>query len=382
MNILIAGAGIGGLTAAVALQRAGHQVRIAERASEIKAVGAGLALAGNAMRALHSIGAGELTEQAGKPLEKAEILVPSGKVIARTNLTKPINAHTLIGRTLLRADLHQLLFNLLPVNTVYTGLTVQRFAESENGVQLIFSDGTSWQGDLLIAADGINSVIRKQLLPDGKPRFSGYTCWRGITAPIVNTDSIKFTETWGVKGRFGICPLKDNRVYWYACVNTPKENDPAYQTWTPDDLKKQFSGYHYPINELLAATDSTQVMHNDIADIVPLQQLAFGRVVLLGDAGHATTPNLGQGACQAIEDAVILPKFISDSASVEASLKAFSELRLPRTTKIVERSLLFGQIAQTDNRLLAGIRNLLMQLTPESISRKQIEFIHHVDFGS
>ncbi len=364
------------------MQRAGHQVRIAERASEIKAVGAGLALAGNAMRALHSIGAGELTEQAGKPLEKAEILVPSGKVIARTNLTQPINGHTLIGRTLLRADLHQLLFNLLPVNTVHTGLTVQRFAESENGVQLIFSDGTSWQGDLLIAADGINSVIRKQLLPDVKPRFSGYTCWRGITAPIVNTDSIKFTETWGVKGRFGICPLNDNRVYWYACVNTPKENDPAYQNWTLDELKKQFSGYHYPVNELLAATDSTQVMHNDIVDIVPLQQLAFGRVVLLGDAGHATTPNLGQGACQAIEDAVILPKFISDTASVEASLKAFSDLRLPRTTKIVERSLLFGQIAQTDNRLLAGIRNLLMQLTPESISRKQIEFIHHVDFGS
>ncbi|MGL5892165.1 MAG: FAD-dependent monooxygenase, partial [Bacteroidia bacterium] len=142
---------------------------------------------------------------------------------------------------------------------------------------------------------------------------------------------------------------------------------------------KQFAGYHYPVKELLAATDSSQVMHNDIIDIAPLSQLAFGRVLLLGDAGHATTPNLGQGACQAIEDAVLLPKFLSASSTVEQSLKAFSDLRLPRTTKIVERSLLLGKIAQTDNKLLAVFRNLFMQLTPESIARKQLEFIHDVD---
>lgn len=381
MDILIAGAGIGGLTAAIALQRAGHNVKIAERAKELKAVGAGIALAGNAMRALHHIGVGELVEQVGVELNTAEIVIPSGKVIARTILTQPINGKALVGRTLLRADLHQLLLEALQTNTLYTNLTVAGFRQSTEKVQLNFTDGSIWEGDLLIAADGIHSTIRKQILPEVEPRYAGYICWRGVTEVNPDFHALRFTETWGIEGRFGVCPVSDDRVYWYACINAATPNDSRYQNWSVADLKKQFAGYHNPVNELLTATLPSQLMLNPIIDLSPLQQLAYGRVLLLGDAGHATTPNLGQGACQAIEDAVLLPQFLSTATTVEKSLNAFSAIRLPRTTTIVERSWLLGKVAQTESRVLAGIRNLLMQLTPESAARKQLKFIHDVDFG-
>jgi 2-polyprenyl-6-methoxyphenol hydroxylase-like FAD-dependent oxidoreductase len=378
MKILIAGAGIGGLTAAIALQRAGHEVKIAERAPELKAVGAGIALAANALIALKSIGAGAEVVAAGSLINKALILSRSGKVISANDFSHPSGKmHTY---TLHRAELHELLRSKLFPGTLHTGKAVSHFSETTAGIELHFTDNSAWQGDLLIAADGIHSIIRRQILPNSTHRYAGYTCWRGVTAANVDTSRIPFSETWDTAGRFGICPLTNNRVYWYACINTPHENDPRFAAWKLSDLQNHFAGFHYPVAQLLAATPPAQLMHNDIIDLKPLQSLAYGRVLLLGDAGHATTPNLGQGACQAIEDAVFLPSFLQTASEVEQSLQRFSAMRLPRTTKIVEQSLRIGKLAQAESPLLAAMRNALMRILPSSLASRQLQFLYNVSF--
>lgn len=378
MKILIAGAGIGGLTACIALQRAGHEVKIAERATELKAVGAGIALAANAISALKSIGVGEDVIAAGALIDKALILSRSGNVISANDFAHPSGKmHTY---ALHRAELHELLRSKLLPGTLHTGKTVSHFSETTTGIELHFTDGSAWQGDLLLAADGIHSTIRRQLLPQVAHRYAGYTCWRGVTAATVDSTRIAFSETWDTAGRFGICPLNGNRVYWYACINTAFENDPRFAAWKLRELQNHFAGFHYPVAQLLAATPDTQLMHNDIIDLPPLQSLAYGRVLLLGDAGHATTPNLGQGACQAIEDAVLLPSFLTSAEAVEQGLRNFSAVRLPRTTRIVEQSLRFGKLAQTDSRLLAAMRNTLMKIMPSSLASRQLQFLYDVSF--
>ncbi|MCA6363365.1 MAG: FAD-dependent monooxygenase [Bacteroidetes bacterium] len=378
MKVLIAGAGIGGLTAAIALQRAGHEVQLAERAPELKAVGAGIALAANAISALKSIGAGEEVIAAGSLIDKALILSRNGNVISANDFSHPSGKmHTY---TLHRAELHELLRSKLLPGTLHTGKTVSHFSETAAGIVLHFTDNSAWQGDLLLAADGIHSTIRRQLLPHVAHRYAGYTCWRGVTAATVDTTRIAFSETWDTAGRFGICPLTNNRVYWYACINTSQENDPRFAAWKLSELQNHFAGFHYPVSQLLAATPPAQLMHNDIIDLKPLQSLAYGRVLLLGDAGHATTPNLGQGACQAIEDAVLLPAYLTTADTVEQSLRSFSAMRLPRTSRIVEESLRVGKLAQTDSRLLAAMRNALMRILPSSLASRQFQFLYDVSF--
>jgi len=218
-------------------------------------------------------------------------------------------------------------------------------------------------------------------LPECKPRYAGYTCWRAVidaTPGDLNLDTV--SETWGKAGRFGIVPLTNNRIYWFACINAP-QYDLSKKEYTVKDLQNHFKGYHQPIPKLLSLTKDSQLIWSDIIDLEPLKQFAFDNVLLMGDAAHATTPNMGQGACMAIEDAVILSNMLGNNEDVKSTFKHFELRRINRTTKIVEGSWRVGQLAQLDNALLIGLRNIALQLTPPRVAEKQMKFITDISFA-
>ena len=376
----IVGAGIGGLTLAIALQRKGFNVSVFEKAPSLKPLGAGLALAANAVNAFSEIGIADAVLNAGSILRKLMIKDDSGRILAETNSEKVSKKYNTVNNfTIHRADLHEVLLSQLSTN-VHLGKGCIDFIRTPNGVKLIFQDGTSHDTDYVIACDGVHSIFRKKLLPESQPRYAGYTCWRAVIDSVPSSVDMHITsETWGRGSRFGIAPLNNGRLYWFACINA-KENDPAMRSYRVKDLLNHFRTFHSPVPEILQHTRDEQLIWNDIIDIKPITKFAFGRIVLMGDAAHATTPNMGQGACLAIEDAVILANTIAHTHSVERAFIAFEQKRIQRTTTVVNDSWKLGRIAQWESPLLIKMRNMLLRMTPQSVAEKQIKFIIDVKF--
>jgi 2-polyprenyl-6-methoxyphenol hydroxylase-like FAD-dependent oxidoreductase len=187
------------------------------------------------------------------------------------------------------------------------------------------------------------------------------------------------SETWGTDGRFGIVPLAGNKIYWFACINAG-QNDPVLPQFKMTDLQRVFRHFHEPVVSILENTRDADLIWNDISDLKPIPHFAFGNVVLVGDAAHATTPNLGQGACQAIEDAVVLADELSRHSDPAEAFAAFERRRLRRTHFIVNTSRKLGTIAQLSQPWLAGLRNTFFRLLPESVNERQMRTLLEVDF--
>jgi 2-polyprenyl-6-methoxyphenol hydroxylase-like FAD-dependent oxidoreductase len=378
----IVGGGIGGLTLAIALQRKGYEVVVYENAQELKPLGAGLVLAANAVKALMEIGISDDVLQAGKILQTFQIKDIDGHVLTESNAEILSRKFGVVNNfTIHRADLHQVLQNLLKPGTIQLGKGCLAVSAHSDHVSLTFHDGTTANANYLIACDGIHSSIRKQLVPDSIPRYAGYTCYRGVLDSIpthLNIDAS--SETWGPGKRFGIVPLNNNRLYWFACINA-KAEDPAMQQLKSKGLQEKFKNFHAPVGEILKLTPDENIIWNDIIDIRPLKQFAFGNIVLMGDAAHATTPNMGQGACMAIEDSAVLANCIEQYESVEEAFIQFERKRISRTSTIVNASWRIGQMAQLENRMLIAMRNFALKRTPQSFTEKQVKFLTDVTFS-
>lgn len=369
-KILIVGAGIGGLTTALALTRKGIPFEIYEEAPSLKMVGAGLALGENAIRALDIVGLGSEIPWSAQTLRGMRLFSENGKILSE---------NAALAYCIHRADLHTLLLRRIDTDRLHLGKKCIGVETLGDKITARFEGGSKAEGRLLIAADGIKSAIRQNLLPASKPRYAGYTCFRGVAdAPPECRDLDWASETWAAKGRFGIAPLRNRRVYWYACVNA-READPEKKNWKTGELLRIFGQCHSPIPALIRATPDKAVIHGNIADLKPLARHVYGRVVLLGDAGHATTPNLGQGACQAMEDAVVLADKLSSHSNQEANqeeaLRAYEKSRLARTRKVVVLSRRVGSVAQWTNPLAIALRNTAMRLTPKFLVRRQTSFL-------
>ncbi len=377
-NITIVGGGIAGLTTAIALNKAGFSTTIFEAAPEVKAVGAGLALAANAMKAFQKIGIAEDVIAEGRILPAFLLLDQQGKQLAKTNSEALSKKYGVDNFTIHRADLHRVLLSKLDPSTVHSNKRIVDITTHGERTVLTFQDGSTHEAEVLVAADGIHSPIRKKLLPESKERYAGYTCWRAI---IDNTklQITESSETWGNNGRFGIVPLAHNKIYWFACINA-KAQDEKKKAFRVADLAAHFKDFHAPIPQILQETKDEHLLWKDINDLQPIHQLAFGNIVLIGDAGHATTPNMGQGACQAIEDAIILADELSKTDNVTAAFKAFEKRRIQRVHRIVNTSWTFGKIAHIENTLLISARNFLFRHIPASINEKQVQVVYEVDF--
>lgn len=375
----IVGGGIGGLTLAVALQRKGFQVSVYENAPAWRPLGAGLVLAGNAMKAYREIGVDESILPLGKVIKKIAIKNKVGKTLMVTDSEQISAKYGVVNNFAIhRADLHEALISLLAPGTVVLNKRCEDFESTEAGVKLSFQDGSTAKADFVVASDGIHSIFRKKLARESTIRYAGYTCWRAIvSAPPPDVDMNETSETWGAGARFGIVPLAGNRVYWFACLNAP-ENDTVMKSLGAAELQSLFEGYHAPVSQLLAHTRDEEIIWGDIIDLKPLKKFAFGNILLLGDAAHATTPNMGQGACMAIEDACVLANLLTKSIDPKAAFLQFERQRIARTTKIVNNSWMIGKVAQWENLLLVSLRNGLVAATPASATEKQLRFIYDV----
>ena len=367
---IIIGAGIGGLAAGVALRRRGIRVGIFERAERLDEVGAGLSLWRNAIDALAELGLAAPLRAIGLPQVGGGLRSRRGNVLA----TVPADSGDPLVTVVPRAELHALLLGANGPNRVRLSAACVAVEQDATGVTARFADGREVRGDVLIGADGLHSVVRAQLFGAAPPRYAGYTAWRGVA--VVEHRRLPAGaggETWGRGARFGLAPMSHDRVYWYATRNAPEgEVDDGHRK---ADLLRLFRGWHPPIEAVLEATDEEAILRNDIYDREPLARWTRGRVTLLGDAAHPMTPNLGQGACQAIEDGVVLARSLDETADVPAALAAYEERRLARTSRIVRQSWRFGRVAQWQNPVACFARDTLVRAIPASTQLRRLQWI-------
>ncbi len=370
---LIIGAGIGGLAAGIALRQVGWDVEIFERSEELKDVGAGISLWANALHALAKLGLGNSLKSASCQYAIGGLRTSDGKTLVTVSMTE---LEQQVGVPIVmvhRADLLSMLHETLGNNRVQLGHRCIGIQQDQTGVTAQFDNRNTASADILIGADGLNSVVRAALHGDRPPRYAGCTAWRAVVP--FDVSAVQATESWGRGSVFGQVPMSEDRVYWYATKNCPPGQ---CQSEHKPELRQLFRGWHAPIEELIEATPESAILRNDIFDRPPLKTWGRGRVTLLGDAAHPMTPYLGQGGCQALEDAVVLGQCLTTHPDIESALRAYESLRIPRVNALVQRSRVIGQIAQLKNPFAVRLRNFAFQfVTPRLQSRQLAAIVGH-----
>ncbi len=375
MRILIVGGGIGGLTLAAALQQRGMVALVVERAPKFAPVGAGIVLGVNAMKVMAQIGVAGAIAARGVEVGMARIADFRGRTL--TALDFP-SLPPDVGRSIAihRAKLHDAILTGVDPASIRLGTTVADLDNLDDRVRVRFSDDTEDDFDVVIGADGIRSAVREMIFGDFPLQYSGYTCWRFVVrTQLPNNDS---WEMWGPGRRFGVVPIGHGLVYCFTTLNAPP-NDPTMRDLPLDAFKELFAGFGGPVPTVLAALSSaSDLIWNDLEEIV-LPRWTVSRVALLGDAAHAMTPNMGQGAAMAIEDAIVLAELLAETSDIRAALTNYEQRRRPRVTVIQTRSRRLGRVAQLQSRPAAAIRNAMVALTPDRLGRRAIEQLARFD---
>ncbi len=376
INIGIIGGGIGGVAAAVALHRAGIQATVYERATEFREVGAGMMLWPNATRVLKEFGLLERVAALSGPNQHFLVRSSAGTILMDIALGR-FEVPALCTR---RSDLLDALLSALPPKRIRLGHDFESFEQRKAGVRVNFSRSVSGgsvsaEHDFVIGADGIRSRVRSQLLGVHEPIYRGYTIWRGLARLRGAVPSGSNSETWGRGKRFGILNTGGDRFTWYATANTDSGHVDSSEG-RQGELLRMFAGWHKPIERLIGTTDEGSILKNGAYDLAPLKRWGYGRVMLLGDAAHPCTPNLGLGGCMALEDALVLAKSFCMEASPELSLLRYESLRRERTRHVQQRSLLMGKVGQWENRLVAGGRQIVTSMLPHEIFERNLRRVY------
>lgn len=378
MKITIIGAGFGGLTTAIALEQKGFEVEIFESFPEMKRIGAGIVLANNAMRVFQRLGLSEMIYKNSNHISSLKLVDEKLTVLTEINLKyfeQKLGVHY---AAIHRGTLQEVLLMNLKTTKLHLGKKLHRIEEEEKTIHLHFEDGTSHQTNILIGADGIHSVVRNHFFQKTEIRNAHQVCWRGITKmKLPEKFAYEINESWEKGTRFGIVPLADGEVYWFALANY--KNDFRIE-FKEIDLEKMFSYYDPLISKIIHSTPSDQIIVNEINDLKPIKKWHTSNMCLIGDAAHATTPNMGQGACQSIEDALAISLCLEKEKSLEMAFLNFQKLRIKKANGVINQSWQVGKIAQIENGLGRKIRNSIMRITPDFIGEKQSAKIFELNF--
>lgn len=341
MEITIIGAGMGGLTTGIALKKFGHKVTIYEQAEKILPVGAAISLWSNGVKCLNYLGLTEQVAKLGGQMDQlAYIDGLTGDTMTQFSLLPLIEEVGQRPYPVARADLQNMLMDEFGREDIQLGKKMVELQEQKDGVLVKFADGTEIKTDLLIGADGTHSITRAYVLGEQvSRRYAGYVNWNGLVEISEKlTPADQWTTFVGQGKRVSLMPVADGKFYFFFDVPLPvglDNNRAEYKTL----LKQYFEGWCAPVQHLIDALDEQKTNRVEIHDIEPFAQFYKGRVVIVGDAAHSTTPDIGQGGCQAMEDAIYLARSLQiNTLGLEDALKRYQNKRNERANELVLRA--------------------------------------------
>ncbi|MEL7142193.1 MAG: FAD-dependent urate hydroxylase HpxO [Cyanobacteria bacterium J06643_4] len=340
LKVIIIGAGIGGLTTGIALKQAGYDVTIYERVSKLRPAGAGISLWSNGVKVLNRLGLGKQMAAIGGQMNRMEYRSHRDEPLSDIDLQPLFRAVGQRPYPVARTDLQDMLLTAFGPENVHLSMKCIAVEQTAENATAIFEDGSQVTGDLIVAADGIHSIVRKYILGEALSlRYAGYVNWNGL---VPATPALCDADNWvlyvGDGKRASMMPVGGDRFYYFFGVPTPigSQTEPDHRR---KELADYFSGWPEPVQTLIQTLDPAASNRLEISDIDPPKHLVKGRVALVGDAAHATTPTLGQGGCQAMEDAFVLTQFlVTTNISVGDALERYEQSRKARTSQLVMKA--------------------------------------------
>jgi FAD-dependent urate hydroxylase len=340
LHVIIVGAGMGGLTAALALRQAGYTVEVYDRAPVLAPAGAGVSLWSNGIKVLSRLGLGEAVRAIGGPMQQMCYRTKQGDTLTSFSLEPLVKAVGQWPYPVARTDLQSMLLDAVGPRHVRLGANCVAVTQDGSAATAVFADGHRATGDVVVGADGTHSIIRGSVLGEKvERRYLGYVNFNGLVA---QSDDLAPPDTWvtyvGDHKRASMMPVGGGRFYFFFDV--PLEPGlPAVASDVAGELAHHFDGWALPVQRLIERLDPARVTRGEIFDIEPLRRFVRGRVALLGDAAHSTAPDLGQGGCQAMEDAWVLANvLLTNDLGVEDALLRYEAARGERTADIIRRA--------------------------------------------
>jgi FAD-dependent urate hydroxylase len=360
----VIGGGVGGVSAALALRQAGVEVAVFERSGDLRRiqVGGGVHLWNNAMRALDELGLAGAVEAAGHPgVHSMKWYSAKGDVIGVGDVSELTRALGVPSVGLTRSALQSTLVDALGEDAVQLGQECTGFETGDSSVAVRFADGREEHADLLVGADGLHSVVRTQLLGATRPRYAGVKVYQAVVElPPGILEPDVYGLIWGRGGRLGFYPIK-GATFWFATLLAP-EGEAAAPIDPKQAVLERVRQWGKTALSLVEATPREAITVADIVARPPVDAWGSGRVTLLGDAAHPMTPFLGQGACQAIEDAAVLGRSVRAEPSTAGALRRYEQARIPRTAQIVNLSWRIGRPGRMEHRLACAVRDRVFRV--------------------
>lgn len=369
---IVIGAGIGGLTAAVALRRVGIEVEVYERASVLRPADTGVSIMSNALSALGSLGIDLELDRRGRAIETFQLCDPIGRPLRRLPLKEVSDRLGAPSINIHREELQQALLEALGGGqSVRLGASALDIRAEEEGVRVRFTDGREAYGDVLIGADGFHSVVRHQLVGPEQPREPGYVCWLAA----IPFSHPRFTDGcvrhyWGPGQRFGLIDIGYGRAYWWGTRNM---STAAARAWNggKDEIARAFTGWADEVREVIRATPEQAIISVPAQDRPFLERWGKGPVTLLGDAAHPMLTSLGQGAGTAVEDAVVLARSLASATDLRQGLRDYEARRRVRVRRMVHLSHQLSRIEQDERRLPRLVRDTYFRWVPTRVLYRQ-----------